>query len=70
MSALLDEAKSRFVLFPIESAPVWDMYKKALASFWTADEVDLPANRRAIYLLSAEVPPTTPDLPTAHWRRL
>lgn len=36
----------------------------------TADEVDLPANRRAIYLLSAEFPPTTPDLPTPHWKRL
>ena len=33
----------RFVLFPIppEQKPIWDMYKKAVASFWTVEEVDL-----------------------------
>ncbi|KAG2374410.1 hypothetical protein C9374_010694 [Naegleria lovaniensis] len=38
---LLKENPHRFVLFPIEYAKVWEMYKKALASFWTAEEVDL-----------------------------
>lgn len=32
---------SRFVLFPIQHQDVWEMYKKAQASFWTAEEVDL-----------------------------
>lgn len=32
---------SRFVLFPIKHEKVWDMYKKAEASFWTAEELDL-----------------------------
>ncbi|KAI9225812.1 MAG: putative ribonucleotide reductase small subunit RnrA [Piptocephalis tieghemiana] len=32
---------SRFVLFPIRYHDVWSMYKKAEASFWTAEEVDL-----------------------------
>lgn len=31
----------RFVIFPIEYPAVWDMYKKAEASFWTAEELDL-----------------------------
>lgn len=32
---------SRFVLFPIKHPELWDMYKKAKASFWTVEEVDL-----------------------------
>lgn len=31
----------RFVLFPIQYQDVWQMYKKAEASFWTVEEVDL-----------------------------
>ncbi|KLO06008.1 ferritin-like protein [Schizopora paradoxa] len=31
----------RFVLFPIRYRNVWSMYKKAEASSWTAEEVDL-----------------------------
>lgn len=38
---LLVENPNRFVLFPIQYSAMWDMYKKAQASFWTADEVDL-----------------------------
>jgi len=38
---LLKENKKRFVLFPIKYHEVWEMYKKAEASFWTAEEVDL-----------------------------
>lgn len=32
---------NRFVLFPIQHPKVWEMYKKAEASFWTAEELDL-----------------------------
>lgn len=32
---------SRFVLFPIKHPHLWDMYKRAKASFWTVEEVDL-----------------------------
>jgi ribonucleoside-diphosphate reductase beta chain len=34
---------ARFVLFPIpaEQMPIWTMYKQAVASFWTVEEVDL-----------------------------
>jgi len=36
---MLAENPGRFVLFPIQHEEVWDMYKKAEASFWTAEEV-------------------------------
>jgi len=39
--AILKENPKRFVLFPIQYHEVWQMYKKAEASFWTAEEVDL-----------------------------
>jgi len=38
---ILVENKKRFVLFPIQYPAVWEMYKKAEASFWTAEEIDL-----------------------------
>ena len=38
---LLKESKRRFVLFPIQYPDIWQMYKKAEASFWTAEEMDL-----------------------------
>lgn len=38
---LLQENADRFVLFPIRYNQIWEMYKKAEASFWTAEEVDL-----------------------------
>lgn len=39
-----DESGSRFSLFPIEHADLWAMYKQHVASFWTADEIDLSAD--------------------------
>jgi ribonucleoside-diphosphate reductase beta chain len=38
---ILAQNDNRFVLFPIKYDEIWDMYKKAEASFWTAEEVDL-----------------------------
>jgi ribonucleoside-diphosphate reductase beta chain len=38
---LLVENKNRFVLFPIQHNDIWQMYKQAEASFWTAEEIDL-----------------------------
>lgn len=38
---LLRENPGRFVLFPVKYADIWQFYKKAEASFWTAEEVDL-----------------------------
>tara|TARA_A100001015_G_C14999236_1_gene717623 strand:+ start:478 stop:1443 length:966 start_codon:yes stop_codon:yes gene_type:complete len=42
---LLQEDDSRFVIRPIKYSDIWDMYKKAEASFWTAEEVDLSKDR-------------------------
>jgi ribonucleotide reductase beta subunit family protein with ferritin-like domain len=38
---ILAENKNRFVLFPIKHDDIWQYYKKAEASFWTAEEIDL-----------------------------
>ena len=42
---LLEENKERFVLFPIKYPKIWEMYKKAEQSFWTAEEIDLHADQ-------------------------
>lgn len=41
---ILEENKDRFVLFPIKHDDIWAFYKKAEASFWTAEEIDLEAD--------------------------
>jgi ribonucleoside-diphosphate reductase beta chain len=42
---ILVENKDRFVLFPITNKEMWEMYKKAEASFWTAEEIDLSSDQ-------------------------
>lgn len=41
---LLKENPNRFVLFPIKEHDIWQFYKKAEASFWTAEEIDLSSD--------------------------
>jgi ribonucleoside-diphosphate reductase beta chain len=41
---ILEENPGRFVLLPIQYDKIWEMRKKALACFWTADELDLEAD--------------------------
>ncbi len=41
---LLKPNRKRFVLFPIQDHEIWEMYKKAEASFWTTEEIDLSAD--------------------------
>ncbi len=43
---ILKENEGRFVLFPIEHDDIWKFYKKAEASFWTAEEIDLSQDLR------------------------
>ncbi|KAH7698132.1 Protein RNR-2, partial [Aphelenchoides avenae] len=38
---LLQNNPNRFVIFPIKYQDIWGFYKKAVASFWTVEEVDL-----------------------------
>jgi ribonucleoside-diphosphate reductase subunit M2 len=41
MEPILDKTQARTLLFPIKYEKIWQMYKKAEASFWTVEEVDL-----------------------------
>ncbi|XP_021888268.1 ribonucleoside-diphosphate reductase small chain C [Carica papaya] len=43
---LLKPNPDRFCMFPIQYPEIWEMYKKAEASFWTAEEVDLSQDIR------------------------
>lgn len=38
---LLRENPGRFVILPIQYHDIWQMYKKQVACFWTAEEIDL-----------------------------
>merc|ERR1712048_303066 len=42
---LLRDNPNRFVIFPIQYDDIWEFYKKAVASFWTSDEIDLSRDR-------------------------
>jgi ribonucleoside-diphosphate reductase beta chain len=46
MEPLLAENPNRFVHFPIQNPQVWEFYKKAEASFWTAEEIDLSQDQK------------------------
>lgn len=46
MEPILAENTNRFVLFPIQHNDIWQMYKKAEASFWTAEEIDLSQDQK------------------------
>lgn len=41
MDSILAPNDQRFVIFPIKHHEVWEMYKKHMAVFWTAEEIDL-----------------------------
>lgn len=38
---ILTESLDRLILFPVQYRDIWDLYKQAQASNWTAEEVDL-----------------------------
>ena len=38
---ILSEQEDRHVIFPIKHPDLWSMYKKHVAVFWTAEEIDL-----------------------------
>lgn len=35
---------NKYVILPIQENDLWEMYKKAQASFWTAEEIDLTSD--------------------------
>ena len=44
MEPLLSETSNRYVLQPIIWTDVWEAYKKHQQAFWTAEEIDFPAD--------------------------
>lgn len=38
---LLTEEENRLTIFPIKYENIWEMYKKAVSSFWSVEEIDL-----------------------------
>jgi len=38
---ILKKTNERFTMFPIKYPDLWDLYKKAFASLWTVEEIDL-----------------------------
>ena len=44
VASLLAPNENRFVVFPIEYESLWNMYKKHMAVFWTAEEIDLASD--------------------------
>jgi ribonucleotide reductase beta subunit family protein with ferritin-like domain len=38
---LLESTDERYVMFPLQYADIWDLYKKQVDCFWRAEEVDL-----------------------------
>ena len=41
---LADNGSRKYSAFPIQYPDLWDMYKKAVATFWTTEEVPLNAD--------------------------
>ena len=64
---LLRENSNRFVLFPIQYHDIWEIYKKAVASFWTVNEA-----RYSFYCSIPEAHITQVDLSKdmMDWKRL
>src|SRR5210317_2164091 len=50
---LLQENPLRFTLFPIQHQSLFDMYTKAIASFWTPAEISLAEPGEALHLFQA-----------------
>jgi ribonucleoside-diphosphate reductase subunit M2 len=46
--------EKRYTMFPIQYSDIWAMYKKAVASFWTVEEVDFSKDINDWHKLSAD----------------
>ena len=44
MEKILQENPYRFTMFPIEHSDIWEAYKQAESTFWTAEEIDLTSD--------------------------
>lgn len=53
------------------SGPIWYQgFGESAPAVQTGDEVDEVRNRRALYVLAAQTPPTSEHLPRASWKKL
>lgn len=50
---ILTPSTSRLTTFPIRYPDLWNLYKKAISSFWTAEEIDLAGDLKDWDTLSA-----------------
>ena len=48
------QEQERFTLFPLQYPQIWEMYKKAVASFWAAEEIDLSRDKEDFDSLDPE----------------
>lgn len=53
MEELLTETKSKYVMFPIKYPDVYEMYKKAVSSFWVPDEINFAQDLTDLERLSS-----------------
>lgn len=44
MEAILTPSNDRFTMFPIKYPDLYQLYKKAISSFWTVEEIDLSSD--------------------------
>mgnify|MGYP003330289874 CR=1 FL=1 len=58
---LLSESENRYVIFPIQHEPFWEMYKKAEANFWTTEELDLVKDIKDYNDYGYQIQETLPD---------
>jgi len=54
LEPLLTDKGNGYVLFPIQHEDVWKAYKKQMACFWTAEELDFTQDQRDWERLSPE----------------
>ena len=42
---ILTKTPNKYTMFPIQYHNLWALYKKAVASFWTAEDIDFSADK-------------------------
>ena len=45
LKPILKESNERLVIFTIKYGDIWGLYKKAFATFWTTEELELSKDK-------------------------
>ena len=45
LEPILLKSNNRLVIFPIQYPDIWNLYKSALTTFWTVEEIDLSKDK-------------------------